>query len=203
MSSVAAAVPAGNGGGNSSIGDSSSSSSSTTSIRSLSVDAETDLLPYYILEHGDGKKSKALFLVPSSLVSRLTLHPILCRGSAFCLRLDNASRQSSSMEVGGGGGGGGGGRHEEESDIVTDRNNSNTSPTSTTSSSASTTPTDEAAGTPRTAFLSIEYESPYPEAVALEIAKRLTKRVFVESTTTSSSSSSSTARGAAAMILGL
>jgi hypothetical protein len=192
----AGAVPGAGTGSNNSVGDSISSS---TSIRFVSVDAETGLIPYYILDHynaDDAGKfySKALFLVPSRLVSRLTVHPILCRGSVFCLRLDNHVNQSQSsiaaVE-----------RPYEMSDVYNDRN-SNASPATTSSTSSATTPAHhgEVVAEQQTAFLSIEYESPYPEAVALEIAKRLTRRVFEETT---SGSSSTSAHDAAAMILGL
>lgn len=45
------------------------------------------LIPYYVLERLDGI-TRVLFLVPSELATRCTVHPILCRGSAFSLYLD-------------------------------------------------------------------------------------------------------------------
>lgn len=49
----------------------------------------SSLIPYYVLERSGGKTTKVLFLVPSALVPRLILHPILCRGSAFVLTVDD------------------------------------------------------------------------------------------------------------------
>ena len=81
------------------------------------------LIPYYVLERLEGM-TRVLFLVPSALVSRLTVHPILCRGSSFSLTVDenNESEEGAS-------------------------------------------------------FLAVDFESPYPEDLAREIAIRLTRRL--------------------------
>ena len=84
------------------------------------------LIPYYVLELPNGRKTKVLFLVPSALVPRLTIHPILCRGSSFSLTMD-----------------------ENNGSI------------------------DDADGS----FLAVDFESPYPEDLAREIAIRLTRRL--------------------------
>jgi len=84
------------------------------------------LIPYYILELPNGHKTKVLFLVPTALVPRLTIHPILCRGSAFSLIVDENNESSDDAD---------------------------------------------------TSFLAVDFESPYPEDLAREIAIRLTRRL--------------------------
>ena len=51
-------------------------------------------IPYFILNLGHGK-AKVLFTVPSHLAQALARHPILCRGSAFDLRVDDSTIQPS------------------------------------------------------------------------------------------------------------
>ena len=83
------------------------------------------LIPYYVLERLDGL-TRVLFLVPSALASRLTVHPILCRGSTFVLVIDENNES----------------QHDADA-----------------------------------AFLAVDFESPYPEDLAREIAVRLTRRL--------------------------
>ena len=83
----------------------------------------SSLVPYYILDQANAN-SKVLFLVPSAVVSRLVIHPILCRGSSFVLTVDE--------------------NNESDEDA---------------------------------AFLAVDFESPYPEDLAREIAIRLTRRL--------------------------
>ena len=97
-----------------------------------STSPSTSLIPYYVLERAGGKTAKVLFLVPTALLPRLTIHPILCRGSAFPLTLD------------------------ENNESVDDDNYDD----------------DEDAS-----FLAVDFESPYPDDLAHEIAIRLTKRL--------------------------
>jgi hypothetical protein len=61
----------------------------------MASDEET--IPYFILRLEDGR-TKALFTVPTQLVHSLIVHPILCRGASFELRLYTgaASRIASS-----------------------------------------------------------------------------------------------------------
>ena len=88
----------------------------------------TALIPYYVLERMvDHGLTRVLFLVPSALAARLTVHPILCRGSAFWLSIDENNNES-----------------QEQDDA---------------------------------SFLAVDFESPYPEDLAREIAVRLTRRL--------------------------
>lgn len=86
------------------------------------------LIPYYVLERAGGKETKVLFLVPTALLPRLTIHPILCHGSTFTLVVDE---NNESMD-------------DEDEDA---------------------------------SFLAVDFESPYPDDLAREIAIRLTNRL--------------------------
>jgi hypothetical protein len=46
-----------------------------------------NLVPFFLLNL-EGDKTKALFTVPSNLAETLIQHPVLCRGAAFDLKLD-------------------------------------------------------------------------------------------------------------------
>ena len=67
----------------------------TQLTQTTSSSSSLELVPYYVLERSDGR-TEVLFLVPSALVSRVTVHPILCRGSAFSLRLDDKNENIDS-----------------------------------------------------------------------------------------------------------
>lgn len=99
-------------------------------LRSPSPSSSTSLIPYYILERLDGL-TRVLFLVPAALVGRLTVHPILCRGSTFVLVMDENSNNQQQQQF-------------DDDDA---------------------------------AFLAVDFESPYPEDLAREIALRLTRRL--------------------------
>lgn len=88
--------------------------------------------------------TKVLFLVPTALLPRLIIHPILCRGSTFTLTVDESNSSSSNGSHDGRGGNG-----SMDSDYD-----------------------DEDAS-----FLAVDFESPYPNDMAREIAIRLTKRL--------------------------
>lgn len=47
-------------------------------------------VPYFVLRQDDGK-ARAVFTVPNAVVSSVTSHPVLCRGSAFQLQLDDTN----------------------------------------------------------------------------------------------------------------
>jgi hypothetical protein len=49
-------------------------------------------VPFYVQGLPDGR-AKAIFTVPESLLSSLTLHPVLCRGGVFRLQMDMASHK--------------------------------------------------------------------------------------------------------------
>lgn len=61
--------------------------------------SSSDLIPYYVLELPNGHQTKVLFLVPSALVHRLTIHPILCRGSSFTLSLDENNKNAQDEDA--------------------------------------------------------------------------------------------------------
>jgi hypothetical protein len=62
----------------------------------------------YYLQVLPSGQTKAIFTVPESLVSALTIHPVLCRGGVFRLRVDAASQKWMQAVSGGE-------RHKEES----------------------------------------------------------------------------------------
>ena len=97
----------------------------TQLTQTTSSSSSLELVPYYVLERSDGR-TEVLFLVPSALVSRVTVHPILCRGSAFSLRLDDKNENIESEDG---------------------------------------------------SFLAVDFQSPYPDDSAREIAIRLTRRL--------------------------
>ena len=58
---------------------------------------ETNVVPFFVLNLEEGK-TKALFTVPSHLAESLIVHPVLCRGAAFELKLDHQSNEEQADE---------------------------------------------------------------------------------------------------------
>ncbi|CAB9526059.1 expressed unknown protein [Seminavis robusta] len=57
-----------------------------------SSSSRTNLVPFFLLNL-EGGKTKVLFTVPSNLALTLIRHPVLCRGAAFDLKLDEGYDQ--------------------------------------------------------------------------------------------------------------
>lgn len=61
------------------------------------INSENEL-PFELIPLQDGR-TKALFTVPADLVTSLTIHPILCRGSSFPLFVDKQPVSSLQTRV--------------------------------------------------------------------------------------------------------
>ena len=57
----------------------------------------SSLVPFFVLNL-EGGTTKALFTVPSHLADTLIQHPVLCRGAAFELRIDNNNNTSGDQQ---------------------------------------------------------------------------------------------------------
>lgn len=72
-------------------------SSSLSASSSIPTGSKTDFdeVPYFVLNLSDGK-AKALFTVPTHLSESLIVHPVMCRGACFGLKIDVVSQSSTS-----------------------------------------------------------------------------------------------------------
>ena len=110
----------------------------------------SQVVPFFVLNL-EGGKSKVFFTVPSHLAESIIQHPILCRGAAFELQIDQQQQQQQ--------------QKKEEDD--NDKTSSSNSSSSRRLKNTNTT----------TKFLSTEFTSPHPDVTAEAIAERLASRI--------------------------